>query len=90
MLLSLDGSGPRYAQITRALCGLIQQGVLTPGARMPPTRDLARDLGCSRNLVLLAYEQLVLEGYLVTRQGGGTYSLTRVAPPIGTDSVGRS
>src|SRR5262245_37588566 len=73
MLLSLDGSGPRYAQITRALCGLIQGGVLTPGARMPPTRELARDLGCSRNLVLLAYEQLLLEGYLVARRGGGTY-----------------
>ena len=73
MLLSLDGAGPRYAQITRAICGLIQQGVLMPGTRMPPTRDLARDLGCSRNLVLLAYEQLVLEGYLVARQGGGTY-----------------
>jgi GntR family transcriptional regulator / MocR family aminotransferase len=73
MLLSLDGSGPRYAQITRALCGLIQQGILIPGARMPASRELARDLGCSRNLVLLAYEQLVLEGYLVARQGGGTY-----------------
>jgi GntR family transcriptional regulator/MocR family aminotransferase len=29
-----------------------------------PTRDFARSLGCSRNIVLLAYEQLVLEGYL--------------------------
>lgn len=90
MLLSLDGSGPRYAQITRALCGLIQQGVLTPGARMPPTRDLARDLGCSRNLVLLAYEQLVLEGYLVTRQGGGTYvspELPRRSAQIPSDAA---
>src|SRR5262245_47263048 len=56
--------GPRYAQITRALCGLIQNGVLPPGTRVPPTRELARDLACSRNLVLLAYEQLILEGYL--------------------------
>lgn len=73
MLLQLDGEGPRYAQIRRAIYGLIQGGVLAPGTRVPPTRELARDLGCSRNLVLLAYEQLTIEGYLTTRRGGGTF-----------------
>jgi GntR family transcriptional regulator / MocR family aminotransferase len=73
MLITLDGQGPRYAQITRALRTMIQGGVLPFDARLPPTRDLARDIGCSRNIVLLAYEQLVLEGYLVTRQGAGTF-----------------
>jgi GntR family transcriptional regulator / MocR family aminotransferase len=73
MLLTLDGKGPRYAQITRALRGMIQEGVLPFDARLPPTRELARDFGCSRNIVLLAYEQLVLEGYLVSRQGAGTF-----------------
>ena len=73
MLLTLDGSGPGYAQITRALRGMIQAGALPFEARLPPTRELARDLGCSRNIVLLAYEQLVLEGYLVSRQGAGTF-----------------
>jgi GntR family transcriptional regulator/MocR family aminotransferase len=74
MLLRLDGQGPKYAQITRALCGLIQSGVLPPGTRVPPTRELARDLACSRNLVLLAFEQLILEGYLTSRgRGAGTF-----------------
>ena len=73
MLITLDGNGPRYAQITRALRQMIQQGRLAFEARLPPTRELARDIGCSRNIVLLAYEQLVLEGYLVTRQGAGTF-----------------
>lgn len=73
MLLTLDGAGPRYAQITRALRSLIQSGGLPFDARLPPTRELARDLNCSRNIVLLAYEQLVLEGYLVSRQGAGTF-----------------
>jgi GntR family transcriptional regulator/MocR family aminotransferase len=73
VLLPLDGQGPRYTQIRRAICGLIQGGVLGPGTRVPPTRELARDLGCSRNLVLLAYEQLAIEGYLTTRRGGGTF-----------------
>jgi GntR family transcriptional regulator / MocR family aminotransferase len=73
MLLRLDGRGPRYGQITRALTGLIQIGDLRPGSRVPPTRELARDVGCSRNIVLLAYEQLTLEGYLVARSGAGTF-----------------
>lgn len=73
MLLHLDGKGPRYAQIIRALSAEIQGGALPPGSRVPATRELARDLGCSRNIVLLAYEQLLLEGYLVSRSGGGTF-----------------
>ena len=73
MLLTLDGDGPRYAQITRALRTAIQDEVVAAGTRLPPTRDFARTLGCSRNIVLLAYEQLLLEGYLSTRQGAGTF-----------------
>jgi GntR family transcriptional regulator/MocR family aminotransferase len=81
VLLGLDGIGPRYAQITRALSAAIQAGALVPGSRLPSTRDLAADLGCARNLVLLAYEQLVLEGYLVTRAGAGTFVSPHLAPP---------
>src|SRR5262245_56899161 len=73
MLRSLDGQGPRYSQITRALRTMIKDGALPFDSRLPATRDLAQDLGCSRNIVLLAYEQLVLEGYLVTRRGAGTF-----------------
>ena len=80
MLLTLDGDGPRYAQITRALRSAIQDELLPPALRLPPTRDFARSLGCSRNIVLLAYEQLVLEGYLSTRQGAGTF----VSPDLPT------
>jgi GntR family transcriptional regulator/MocR family aminotransferase len=79
MLLRLDGRGPRYAQITRALTAAIQDGDLAPGTRVPSTRALAADLECARNVVLLAYEQLTLEGYLITRHGGGTF----VSPDLG-------
>ena len=78
MLLTLDGLGPRYTQITRALIDAIRRGTLAPGGRAPSTRELAVDLGCSRNLVLLAYEQLILEGYFVSQPRGGTY----VAPDL--------
>ena len=72
----LDGRGPRYGQITRALLGAVTTGALRPGARLPPTRDLARQLGCSRNIVLLAYEQLSLEGYLRASSRAGTFVST--------------
>ena len=78
MMLRPDGSGPLYSQITRALVGSIRAGLLKPGHRAPSTRELAIDLGCSRNVVLLAYEQLRLEGYFVGRLRGGTY----VAPDL--------
>jgi GntR family transcriptional regulator/MocR family aminotransferase len=73
MLLELDGRGPRYAQLTRAIVHAVSTGTLRPGARLPSTRRLARDLACSRNIVLLAYEQLSLEGYLSARAKAGTF-----------------
>jgi GntR family transcriptional regulator/MocR family aminotransferase len=83
MLLKLDGRGPRYAQITRALTAAVQGGVLAPGTRLPSSRALASDLGCARNVVLLAYEQLILEGYLSSRRGGGTFVSTAL-PAVST------
>ena len=82
MVLSLDGQGPLYAQVTRALVALVRRRVLPPGSRAPATRELARDLGCSRNVVLLAYEQLLVEGYFVSRQREGTFvALDLKQPP---------
>ncbi|HZP36934.1 MAG TPA: PLP-dependent aminotransferase family protein [Methylomirabilota bacterium] len=81
MLLSLrETSGPLYRRVYLALKAKIRAGGLGPAARVPSTRALARDLGVSRNTVLLAYEQLAAEGYLVSRHRGGT-SVAAVAPP---------
>lgn len=51
----------------------IHEGRLKPGMKMPASRLLARDLGVSRNTVVLAYEQLVAEGYLEVRPPVGTF-----------------
>jgi len=51
----------------------IVDGILTPGARLPSSRTLAEDLGVSRTTTLLAYDQLLAEGYLASRQGSGTF-----------------
>ncbi len=70
--LQLDGDGPLHRQAYRALRAAILARRLAPGAKLPPTRALAGELGLSRNTVLAAYEQLVAEGYASARIGSGT------------------
>ena len=41
--------------------------------QIPSTRELARELGVSRNTVLNAVEQLLSEGYPQGERGSGTY-----------------
>jgi GntR family transcriptional regulator/MocR family aminotransferase len=64
---------PLYRQVYDGLREAILAGRLPPGARLPATRELAKDLAVSRNTVLVAFEQLRSEGYLVGRRGGGTH-----------------
>jgi GntR family transcriptional regulator/MocR family aminotransferase len=85
MFVQLDGRGPRYAQITRALAAAVAGGVLAPGARLPASRARARQFGCSRNIVLLAYEQLALEGYFEARPRAGTFVSTDLPRPAAAD-----
>jgi len=71
LLLSVDRDGPHTlgAQIEEQLRGAIRAGALRPGAQVPSTRDLARQLGISRRVAVEAYAQLAAEGYLSMRQG---------------------
>jgi GntR family transcriptional regulator/MocR family aminotransferase len=71
LLITVDRSGPEsmHAQVERQLRDAIRGGTLRPGSEVPSTRDLARDLGISRPLVMEAYAQLAAEGYLALRQG---------------------
>lgn len=78
MLVRPTGPGPLHLRIYRALREAILTGRLAPGQRLPATRTLARELSVSRNVVLVAYEQLAAEGYAVARVGAGT----TVASPL--------
>src|ERR1700722_10749462 len=73
MFLKLDADGALYDQIYRALRGQILGGCLAAAARVPATRDLALELGVSRNVAIMAYRQLLDEGYLTARKGAGTF-----------------
>jgi len=71
--MHLDGDGPLFGQVYRALRDAIVEGDFPAGSRLPATRDLAGELRVARATVLLAYERLADEGYVAGRQGSGTY-----------------
>lgn len=73
LLLTLDGVGPAYRQIYRSLRSAILSGKLPVGSPLPATRTIAKQLGVSRNIVLMAYRHLLIEGYAGARTGSGTY-----------------
>ncbi|MDQ5833933.1 MAG: PLP-dependent aminotransferase family protein [Actinomycetota bacterium] len=70
--VALETGAPLRAQLERQLREGIRSGRLRAEARLPPSRELARELGVSRGVVVDAYSQLVAEGYLVARRGSGT------------------
>ena len=74
LLIQLDHARPRSlrAQLERGLRQAVADGTLLPGTVLPPSRVLAAEIGVSRSLVVGAYEQLAIEGYLESRQGSGT------------------
>ncbi|MFJ3672601.1 PLP-dependent aminotransferase family protein [Streptomyces sp. NPDC090106] len=63
----------RGRALQEALREAVRSGRLSPGTRLPSSRDLAADLGVSRGLVTEAYEQLTAEGYLRSGRGAGTW-----------------
>jgi GntR family transcriptional regulator/MocR family aminotransferase len=60
-------------QIRQKLVEAILAGSFPGGTRLPSSRKLAEQLGVARNTVVLAYEQLVEEGYLESRERSGIF-----------------
>lgn len=88
LLQRIDRSAgkPVNRQIYQVIREAILSHLLPAGLQLPSSRDLARELGMSRNTVTYAYEQLIAEGYLETRTGAGTF-ITDTVPDQIPDSV---
>lgn len=75
------------AQIREMMVSAILDGQLPAGVPLPSSRDMAEQLGVARNTVVLAYQQLSEEGYLLSRQRSGHFvnpDITRGrAQPVG-------
>ena len=63
---------PPFEQLRRQLAELISAGVLAPGDRLPPLRQLAADLGLAVGTVARTYRELEAAGLVRSRRGGGT------------------
>lgn len=81
-LLKLDGAQPQasYRKIIEGLVSAIVEGRLRPGTLLPGTREMARLLDVNRKTVILAYEEAVTKGWLVSLQRRGTFVSTQLAP----------
>lgn len=64
---------PVYRQIADQIRGEIAADRLTAGARLPPIRDLARQLKVNRDTVALAYDALARAGVVESAVGRGTF-----------------
>jgi GntR family transcriptional regulator/MocR family aminotransferase len=63
---------PIHRRIYLSIRRDIVDGLLTPGTHLPSTRQLSTDLGVARGTVVIAYDQLRVEGYLEAEVGAGT------------------
>jgi GntR family histidine utilization transcriptional repressor len=70
---TLDGQGPLYLQIKRAIAEPIVNGRLRPGKRIPPEHELMDHFGTSRMTVNRALHALGEDGLILRRRRRGTF-----------------
>lgn len=69
---------PLHQQVYRGVRDAILSGSLPAGAQLPSSRRLADDLAVSRTTILVAFGQLVAEGYIVGAVGSGSYVASQI------------
>lgn len=74
-----DGGGARYQQIADQIVAAVRDGVLRPGDRLPPQRDLAQVMGVDLTTVTRAYTEVRLAGLLDAHGAGGSYIASSAA-----------
>ena len=74
------------AQVVAHVRELIDRGTLGPGARLPPERDLARQVGVSRPTVRAGLRTLAALGVIRSRRGSGTY-IPEGPPTLGAEAL---
>jgi len=80
-VLDPGAKAPLYEQLYRAMKEDILSGAIAGGEKLPSKRALAEHLSVSRITVENAYQQLLAEGYVVSRPRSGFYAETLEALP---------
>lgn len=68
-----NGNGPKYLAIAQALRADVQSGRLKPGHRLPPQRQLAKELGVDLTTVTRAFNEARRMGLIEANTGRGSY-----------------
>ena len=89
MAADAPGTEKRYAYtvVVERICDRIRAGALLPGDRLPPERQLARELAVSRTSVRQALQALAERGVVESRQGDGTYVADELTASFPGDAI---
>lgn len=72
----------KYEYLYQCIRADILSGKLAEGEKMPSKRQLAHENGVSLRTVMNAYDQLMMEGYLVSRERSGYYVVSDFSPVL--------
>ncbi|MGC5328099.1 PLP-dependent aminotransferase family protein [Brevibacillus sp. SYSU BS000544] len=78
-IFTFKDNSPKYKQIYEKFKSFIEQGDILANEQLPSIRQLADSLHVSRNTTLMAYEQLVAEGY-IRGEGRKGYVVNELEP----------
>lgn len=75
-----------YRQVRRAVEHGIAVGTFDPNQRLPSSRELADELGVSRNTINLAYQELIAEGFVDSKERRGLFVNAEMRPHCAVQS----
>ena len=73
MIISNTSSIPIYQQIKNSIIEQIMNDELKEDEMIPSIRNLAQDIHISIMTIKKAYDELEQEGYIISKQGKGTF-----------------
>ena len=71
--LSADSKKTLQHQLREAMVSAILNGQVPVDQPLPSSRELSKQLGIARNTVVLSYQNLVDDGYLITHERKGHF-----------------
>lgn len=71
--MEFDNNVPIYIQVVNKIKQDLVMGKLSPGDKMPSTRDFANEIGLNLNTVARVYKELEIEDIVFTKRGLGTF-----------------
>lgn len=75
---------PLFIRLYESLKFLIVTGELAYNFKLPPSRIIAKDFGISRSTAIKSYELLLLEKYIISKQGSGYFVSYKSKLNLGT------